>query len=312
MFLRKIRTSITKLILPSLHLILKLLKANTRTVNFLNDKKTNANNSYNFQTNIEKLLKNRKLIGLDVGAQGGFNSDKFFPERYNKYFESILVDPLKNSLEGKESTHTINKGLWSSKGVRKLYILNKRPQSSSMYEPDKKSLSIYGFEEKDFHLFDVSKTETVECDTLSSNLKALNINTLDYLKIDTQGAELEILKGLENYRPLLIKCEVQIFPMYKKEPSWTEVTDLLYKLGYIVSDWKKIGSHATRAPVEMDMVFIPNFLIESGKKLILEKEKEFISLMLISGQIRLLKKISKILDLGHSESYMKTKDRYFN
>ena len=312
MFLRKIRTSITKLILPSLHLILKLLKANTRTVNFLNDKKTNANNSYNFQTNIEKLLKNRKLIGLDVGAQGGFNSDKFFPERYNKYFESILVDPLKNSLEGKESTHTINKGLWSSKGVRKLYILNKRPQSSSMYEPDKKSLSIYGFEEKDFHLFDVSKTETVECDTLSSSLKALNINTLDYLKIDTQGAELEILKGLENYRPLLIKCEVQIFPMYKKEPSWTEVTDLLYKLGYIVSDWKKIGSHATRAPVEMDMVFIPNFLIESGKKLILEKEKEFISLMLISGQIKLLKKISKILDLGHSESYMKTEDRYFN
>ena len=312
MFLRKIRTSITKLILPSLHLILKLLKANTRTVNFLNDKKTNANNSYNFQTNIEKLLKNRKLIGLDVGAQGGFNSDKFFPERYNKYFESILVDPLKNSLEGKESTHTINKGLWSSKGVRKLYILNKRPQSSSMYEPDKKSLSIYGFEEKDFHLFDVSKTETVECDTLSSSLKALNINTLDYLKIDTQGAELEILKGLENYRPLLIKCEIQIFPMYKKEPSWTEVTDLLYKLGYIVSDWKKIGSHATRAPVEMDMVFIPNFLMDSGKKLILEKEKEFISLMLISGQIRLLKKISKILDLGHSESYMKTKDRYFN
>ena len=197
MFLRKIRISITKLILPFLHKILQLLKANTRTVNFLNDKKINANNAYNFQTNIEKLLKNKKLIGLDVGAQGGFNSDKFFPERYNKYFESILVDPLKNSLEGKESTHTINKGLWSSKGVRKLYILNKRPQSSSMYEPDKKSLSIYGFEEKDFHLFDVRKTETVECDTLSSSLKALNINTLDYLKIDTQGAELEILKGLE-------------------------------------------------------------------------------------------------------------------
>tara|TARA_B100001250_G_scaffold413398_1_gene447394 strand:+ start:509 stop:1447 length:939 start_codon:yes stop_codon:yes gene_type:complete len=312
MFLRKIRISITKLILPFLHKILQLLKANTRAVNFLNDKKINANNAYNFQINIEELLKNKKLIGLDVGAQGGFNSDKFFPEKYNKYFESILVDPLKNSLRGKESKHNINKGLWSSKGVRKLYILNKRPQSSSMYEPDKKSLTIYGFEEKDFHLFDVSKTEMVECDTLSSSLKELNINTLDYLKIDTQGAELEILKGLENYRPLIIKCEVQIFPMYKKEPAWTEVTDLLYKLGYIISDWKKIGSHATRTPVEMDMVFIPNFLIDSGKKLILEKEKEFISLMLISGQIKLLKKASKILNLGHSEFYMKTEDKYFN
>tara|TARA_Y100000768_G_scaffold191416_1_gene143508 strand:- start:35 stop:973 length:939 start_codon:yes stop_codon:yes gene_type:complete len=312
MFLRKIKISITKLILPFLHKILQLLKANTRTVNFLNDKKINANNSYNFQKNIESLLKNKKLFGLDVGAQGGFNSDKFFPEKYNKYFESILVDPLKNSLKNEESKYIINKGLWSSKGVKKLYILNKRPQSSSMYEPDKRSLTVYGFEEKDFHLFDVSKTEMVECDTLSSSLKELNINALDYLKIDTQGAELEILKGLENYRPLIIKCEVQIFPMYKKEPSWTEVTELLYKLGYIVSEWKKIGSHATRAPVEMDMVFIPNFLIDSGKKLILEKEKEFISLMLISGQIKLLKKISKILNLKNSEFSMKIEDRYFN
>ena len=36
-----------------------------------------------------------------------------------------------------------------------------------MYEPDKNSLKIYGFKNKDFHLFDVTKTETVECDTLS-------------------------------------------------------------------------------------------------------------------------------------------------
>ena len=312
MFLRKIRISITKLMLPFLHKILQLLKANTRTINFLNNKKINANNSYNFQTNIESLLKNKKLIGLDVGAQGGFNSDKFFPKRYNKYFESILVDPLKESLKDEQSKYIINKGLWSSKCTRKLHVLNKRPESSSMYEPDNKSLAIYDFEEKDFHLFDVSKVEMVECDTLSSSLKELNINTLDYLKIDTQGAELEILKGLENYRPLMIKCEVRIFSMYKKEPAWTEVTDFLYKLGYMISDWRKIGSHATRTPVEMDMIFIPNFLIESGKKLILEKEKKFVSLMLISGQIKLLKKVSKILNLKHSQPYMKTEDRYFN
>ncbi len=312
MSLRKIRISITKLILPLLHKILQLLKGNTRAVNFLNDKKINANNVYNFQKKIDELLKNKKLIGLDVGAHGGFNSDKFFPEKYNKYFESVLVDPLKDSLSNVKSKHIIKKGLWSSKGVRKIYILNKRPESSSMFEPNKNSLTIYDFKEKDFHLFDVSKTEMVECDTLSSSLKELKINTLDYLKIDTQGAELEILKGLESYRPLVIKCEVRIIPMYKKEPDWTEVTDLLYKLGYIVSDWKKIGTHSTRAPVEMDMIFIPNFLIESGKKIIIEKKKEFISLMLITGQIKLLKKISKILNLEYSEFYMKTEDKYFN
>ena len=298
--------------LPFLHKILHLLKANTRAVNYLNDKKTEANNTYNFQSNIDKLLEGKKLIGLDVGAQGGFNSDKFFPKKYNKYFEPILVDPLKDSLKDEQNKYIINKGLWSSKSIRKLFILNKRPQSSSMYEPDKKSLAIYDFEEKDFHLFDVSKTEMVECDTLSASLKGLNINTLDYLKIDTQGAELEILKGLENYRPLIIKCEIQIFPMYKKEPNWTEVANLLYKLGYMVSDWKKIGPHATRAPVEMDMVFIPNFLTDDGKEIILKKEREFISLMLMSGQIKILKKVSKILNLKHSTNYMTTEDRYFN
>ena len=45
----------------------------------------------------------------------------------------------------------------------------------------------------------------------------------------------------------------------------------------MLSDWKKIGSHATRTPVEMDMVFIPNFLIESGKKLnLLPRKLDFI------------------------------------
>jgi len=312
MFFRKISISISKIILPLIYKILQLLKVNTRAINFLNDKKTNANNSYNFQKIIEKLIKNKKLIGLDIGAQGGFNSDSFFPKIYNKYFQSILVDPLSNSLKKERDNYIINKGFWSSKGPRKLYILGKRPGSSSMFEPNKKSLSIYGFEEKDFHLFDITKTETVECDTLSSSLNNMKINTLDYLKIDTQGAELEILKGLGNYRPLVIKCEMQIFPMYKDVPSWTEIADFLNNLGYMISDWRKIGSHATRTPVEMDMIFIPNFSKDFGKKIIKEKEKEFISLMLISGQIKLLKKISQVLDLEHSEYYMKIQDRYFN
>ena len=311
MFLRKIRISTTKLILPFLHKILQLLKGNTRVVNFLNDKKINANNAYNFQTNIEELLENKKLIALDVGSQGGFNSDVFFSKKYNKYFKPILVDPIKESSK-QEGHHYINKGLWSSKENKKLYILGKRPGSSSMYEPNKKSLNIYGFKEKDFHLFDVTKTETIECETISSSLKSLDINSLDYLKIDTQGAELEILKGLENYRPLLIKCEVQIYPMYKNVPSWTELLNYLDKLNYMICDWKIIGSHTTRTPVEMDMIFIPNFSTDGGKKMIIDRQKEFISLMLICGQIKLLKKISKIIGLEYSKHYMKIKDRYFD
>ena len=53
-------------------------------------------------------------------------------------------------------------------------------------------------------------------------------------------------------------------------------------------EWIEIGPHLTRSPVEMDMIFIPNYFTETGKKIILSREKEFISLMLIFGQIKLL------------------------
>ena len=55
-----------------------------------------------FKKNIEELLGDKKLIGLDVGAQGGFNSDEFFPKKYNKYFNSILVEPLMNALKDEQ------------------------------------------------------------------------------------------------------------------------------------------------------------------------------------------------------------------
>ena len=312
MLFKRVSKSITKIILPLIHKILKFLKGNTRAINFLNEKRIISNNIYNFEKNIHKLLENKKLIGLDIGAQGGFNSDNFFLRKYNQFFDKILVDPLSNSLINEKDKRIIKKGFWSSEGSRKLYVLGNRPGSSSMFEPDKDSLKIYGFKDKDFHLFEVTKTETVECDTLSSCLNKIKINNLDYLKIDTQGAELEVLKGIGNYRPLLIKCEIQLFPMYKNIPSWTEIVDLLNKLGYMISDWREIGSHVTRTPVEMDMIFIPNFSSDSGKKIIKGREKEFVTLMLISGQIKLLNKVYESLNLPHSEFYTKIKDKYFD
>ena len=161
-------------------------------------------------------------------------------------------------------------------------------------------------------LFDVTSTQQIECDTIENSLNELKIRRLDYLKVDTQGAELEILKGLGKYKPLLIKCEVQIYPMYKDVPEWTELLQYLSKLNYMISDWRQIGPSSTRSPVEMDMIFIPNFNTEEGKKLIFNNQDKFISLMLMSGQIELLKRISEILQLGHENFYLKLVDRYYN
>ena len=94
----------------------------------------------------------------------------------------------------------------------------------------------------------------------------MNIKNLDYLKIDTQGAELEILKGMKSYHPLLIKIEAQFFSMYKNVPSWHKLVNHLYELNYVLIDLKEIGGHSTRLAAEADMIFIPNFSNEIGKK----------------------------------------------
>ena len=306
--------SIIKLILPFFSNLFIKLKINKRIANYLNEKSFFANNYYNFSDIIEKKLKNKKIVSLDIGAQGGFNSDIFFPEKYNKFFESILVEPIKKEAEKliAKNNQVIDKGIWSERAKKKIYILGNRLGSSSMYQPDTSFFEIHGIKKKNYSQYNITETIEIDCDCLDSCLKNLKIDRLDYLKIDTQGAELEILKGIGVYRPLLIKIEAQIFSMYKEVPSWNRLLDCLYKLNYIVVDWKAIGSHATRTPAEMDMIFIPNFNNSEGRNLITSNEDRFVSLMLIFGQINLLKIISKKYNFSSSDEINKFEDRFFN
>ena len=116
---------------------------------------------------------------------------------------------------------------------------------------------------------------------------------------------------MSNYNPLLIRLEVHIFSMYKDVPSWHELLNYLYKMNYVLIDWKGIGSHNTRIPAEMDMIFIPNFTNDEGKKAILNSKSKFLSLMLIFGQLNLLKIIMRKFNI-HNQEIEKFEDLYFN
>lgn len=312
-YICKFIQKIIKIILPLMSYIFINLRTNKRVINYLSLKNFTGNGKYNFSKIINDLNGNKKIIALDVGAQGGFNADNFFPSKYNHFFEPIMVEPIKEEFEKLKKNYPliIDKGLWSSSIQKKLYLLGNRLGSSSMYEPDESCFSIHKIKKKDFINYKITNTIEIECDTIDEALKKINISKLDYLKLDTQGAELEILKGMKNYNPLLIRAEVQIFPMYKNIPSWTNLVKLLNDLNYIACEWKEIGSHATRIAAEMDMIFIPNYKTNSGRDLIINNENKFISLMLIFGQIDLLK---IILDELHLPSYKKIegfKDRFF-
>ena len=93
-------------------------------INYLSEKSYNSNNKYNFNKLIKKLLEDEKIIALDVGAQGGFNSDNFFPRKYNEYFEDILIEPIKEEAEKLKNLLSI-KGS-EQKENKKLFILDNR------------------------------------------------------------------------------------------------------------------------------------------------------------------------------------------
>jgi len=313
-FLYRILSKIIYLLIPIISKILIALRLNSRIINQLNRLRYESHKTDDHSNLISKLLVDNKLIALDVGAQGGFFESNIFAKKYNNFFDSIVVEPLSNEAEklSKKNYKVITKGLWSTNCKKKLYVLGKRLGSSSMYKPSKDNYDLYNFKKKDFSLFDITNEIEVECTTANESLNKLNIKHLDFLKIDTQGSELEILKGLGEYRPLIIKVEAQVVPMYEDVPNWSELMNYLYKINYMTSEWVEIGSHLTRSPVEMDMIFIPNYLNDLGKKLILSREKAFASLMLIFGHIKLLQVISEKLNFSTNLELQKTKDKFFH
>ena len=310
--IQKFIRSLIKLLLPIIYKILISLKLNRRVINFLSEKGYKSNEKYNFKEHIENLLKKNKITALDVGAQGGFNSDNFFPNQYNQYFQSILVEPIKDEANKfKEQKFVINKGLWSNKERKNLYVLDNRLGSSSMYMPNEEAFDLHRIKKKDFQNYKVTRTIQIDCDTISNQLSELNIKMLDYLKIDTQGAELEILKGIGSFRPLFLKIEAHFFSIYKNTPSWHELVNFLYEMNYVLIDWKGIGSHSTRIPAEVDMIFIPNFNNDSGKELIKANIEKFTSLMLIFGQLKVLQVILKRFKISDNK-IEQLEDHYFN
>ena len=313
-FFYRLLSKLIYLLIPFISRLFVLLRINSRIINQLNKLRLKSHDIDNHYNLISKFLDGVKLTALDVGAQGGFFNANMFKKEYNDFFTPILVEPIVDEAEKliKLGYQVINKGIWSKNCYKKLYILGKRPGSTSMHKPSKDNYDLYNLKDKNFSQFEITRETEVECTTLKESLNDKDIKELDFLKIDTQGSELEILKGIGEYYPLLMKVEVQIVPLYENIPDWSELINHLHKLNYMTCEWTEIGPHVTRSPVEMDMLFIPNYLNDNGKKIILSKQKKFTSLMIIFGQIKLLQVISKKLNFSDNFEIQKIKDKFFH
>jgi|TARA_R100000081_G_scaffold28352_2_gene12979 FkbM family methyltransferase len=83
----------------------------------------------------------------------------------------------------------------------------------------------------------IEKTK-VESIRLDSFCKEKNIESIDYIHIDAQGADLDVLKSMGDYISVVSEgvCESlssnSVFEIYKNQPSFDEITNFLISNGF--------------------------------------------------------------------------------
>lgn len=140
--------------------------------------------------------------------------------------------------------------LGKQKENRELYV-TQHPMCSSLYRPNHEFLSRFsGMME----LSGLSFSVEIETTSLDEFCQAEGVTDIDFLQIDVQGADLDVLMGakqLLSYSGLAIQIEVEFSPLYENQPLFADVDKYLRD-----QDFSLFGldsSHWNRSVVTYDV-----------------------------------------------------------
>lgn len=106
-----------------------------------------------------------------------------------------------------------------------------------------------------------SRTETIEVDTLDNQLAGIVDGIAEpriFLKLDTQGYDLEVLRGATQVlgHVVLFQSEVSVIPLYEDMPHYTEALAHYEAFGFELQDLFVVSRRGLR-PVEYDAIMTP-------------------------------------------------------
>jgi len=115
-------------------------------------------------------------------------------------------------------------------GQRTLYVTD-TPSASSLYRPNQKNITRW---RGSLDGFKVAEERVVDCVTLEFLANTAGLVNIDFLKIDTQGSELEILMGGGEilHRTGVISLEVEFVELYDNQPLFGDVVRELSYHGF--------------------------------------------------------------------------------
>lgn len=201
---------------------------------------------------------------LDVGAS------YFIPDTWKiaslvPSTSIILVDPNGNNLTYAQNlkcqTFCIESAVAEQSGWRTLYLAN-TDSGSSLYPP--LAHIKLGNVDNDPYFYPLT-LKKIQVSTLQHELNCLGLQQVDAIKLDTQGSELEIIKGLDHDRlkeVQLIEIEVSLEnpPIYQGASTLKEVLAYLEPLGFSLinirlSRSQQIIKNDLPVPNECDALF---------------------------------------------------------
>jgi FkbM family methyltransferase len=196
---------------------------------------------------IKQLVKVKSPVILDIGANSGQSIElfrQFWPSSFIHSFEptkslaEILFDKFQNS-----KTIINNTAMGANPTKAKLNI-NQKSVLNSL-------LPLDSSDENRFREKKVVGKEEVIVDTVDGYITIHQIGQIDLLKTDTQGFDMEVLKGamgaIKSGKILNVLIEINFARMYQNQGTSTEILEFLFGNKFALIGLYEISrSHNTR------------------------------------------------------------------
>jgi FkbM family methyltransferase len=173
-----------------------------------------------------------KITIVDVGAASlGEGTDPYNALRQPGRFHVIGFEPVEEQCELLKllypKDHTFLP-YFIADGSKRIFHVCNNSYTSSLYEPYSELLD-------KFQSLEIPFTESFEVETRRlDDIK--EISDIDFLKLDVQGAELDVIKGasrlLEN--TLVVHTEVEFIPLYRNQPLFGDIDVALRSHNFLI------------------------------------------------------------------------------
>lgn len=178
---------------------------------------------------------------VDVGAMGGLQAEW---KDIGDEIRTVGFEPDEREFSKLSSSPNrlyLNVALSEKSEQLKFYVLYK-PGTSSVYRPNFKLLREFPKVER-FEIISEVVIPASKVDSLDSALRKHEILDVDFLKLDTQGSELPILAGSQDYLRnsiLGLKVEVEFLELYEGQPLFAELDAYLREQGFQLMDLRRM------------------------------------------------------------------------